>query len=93
MSDEDDYVMVNIFDHGGHMTEGEMSFYGPLKRDAETREQILKHVIKPGDVVLEDVLAVGLNIKYGCSSFVGRELEEKMLKNVFPDYHRRTILK
>ena len=95
MSSED-YVMVNIFDHGGHMTPEEMEMYGPLERDAEStetpREQILNHIIDSTDDLLENVFAVGLNIRYGWSSYVCRDARPKMLKQPLGDDEGRTIL-
>lgn len=92
----EDYVMVNIFDHGGHMTKEEMSLYGSLQRDAEStetsREQILNHIIDSTDDVLQNVFAVGLNIRYGWSSYVCRDARPKMLKQPLGEDEGRTFL-
>jgi hypothetical protein len=91
MSSED-YVMVNIFDHGGHMTKEEMEMYGEVLKDFEERPQILNHIIDSTDDLLENVFAVGLNIRYGWSSFVCRDARPKMLKQPLEEDEGRTIL-
>ena len=87
-----DYVMVNIFDHGGHMTMDEMTLYGDSLKDFVDHPQIFNHIIDSTDDVLQNVFAVGLNIRYGWSSFVCRDARPKMLKRSLLKREGRTIL-